>query len=127
MSQNQISPVTEIGFIDTARSHTASASTGLNGTVPAMLSIADMDRILLAAPFNLTQERIDSLTIWDKQYAIRTAFEAGTVDALDLLPVAITDAADPTNEVHPYGTVWIATTSGDTFQTAGDGNWKLLT
>lgn len=122
-----VSPVAEVGFVDTDRSTGPVAGVGLNGIAASMLSIENLDRLLLAAPFNFTQNRIDTMTLQDKQYAIKTAFDNGDVTALDLLPPVIATAAAPVDEVHPYGTVWHDTTAGgDVYQTAGDGNWIAI-
>lgn len=121
-----ISPVAEVAFIDTSRSPSATDELGFKGITQVILSNADMERILLAAPFAIPQGKVDGMTLMDKQYFIKTAVEQGTIDTLDLLPPAIEDADDPVDEVHPYGTVWIAGTSGNTFQTDGTGNWQQI-
>lgn len=127
MSQNMVSPVSEVGFIDLNRSHTYSGNVGHPGLAQVALSITSMDTILLAAPFSLSQLRVDSMTLQDKAYAIRVALEKGTITPSNLRPPIISTASAPTNQVHPYGTVWHNTSvGGDVYQTSGDGTWTVI-
>lgn len=121
MSQNQVSPVAEVAFISPGRE--ATPNIGFTGVTQVMLDTATMDDILTSSPISLSQSVVDGMTLMDKQYAIKTAIEQSTISTTDVLPAAVEDTADPVDEVHPYGTVWIASTSGNTFQTPGDGSW----
>lgn len=127
MSQNQISPVLTVGYIDKERSHTGPvAGEGFNGLARFMLSIADMDRILLLEPFSLTQRRLDSMTAHDKQFAIKTAFDNGDITPLNLFPPLIENTVNPVSEVEPFGTVWHNTVASTIFTTDGSGDWIQL-
>lgn len=119
-------PVATVSFIDKSRSTGPVAEESFSGVSQALLSIADMDRILLASPFSLSQKRVDSMSLSDKQYFIKTAVDEGTASTIDLLPPVITDTVAPTNEVHPYGTVWHDSVGVATYQTPGDGTWTQV-
>lgn len=125
MSQSQVSPVAEVGFVEVGRTPPDNA-TGYPGVAHALLSILDMDTVLLASPFSLTQARLDTMTLQDKQSAVKTALDNGDINSLGLLPPVVEAAADPNDEVMRYGTVWIAATSGNTFQTDGSGDWVQI-
>jgi len=125
MSQNMVSPVAEVGHLDPGRS--PSPSLGHVGIAHALLSIEEMDRVLATAPFgSLTELQRDRLTLNDKQRWIFDKIRSGAAATVDLLPPAVSVASDPSDEVHPYGTVWVNTSSGDVFQTPGDGTWAQV-
>jgi hypothetical protein len=50
----------------------------------------------------------------------------GSATTVNLLPPVVSDTSDPVAEVHPYGTAWHNTVSGDVFQTPGDGTWAQI-
>jgi len=118
-----VSPVATVGYVDTARSTGPTADLGHAGLAHALLSITEMDRVLMASPISFTQAYVDGLGVNDKQYLIRTFLDEGTIATTHLLPVHTTAAADPVAQVHPYGTIWRNTVTGDIWQTAGDGTW----
>jgi hypothetical protein len=84
-----------------------------------------MDRVLAASPLSLSANRISIMTATDKQAYIHHAFTNGDVTSIELMPPVVSDTEDPDDEIHPYGTVWINTATGDVFQTPGDGTWVL--
>ena len=127
MSQNMVSPVAEVGALDSVRAPNATDGLGHVGVAHALLSIAEMDRVLATAPFGtLTERQRDRLTLNDKQRWIMEKIKDGSATTVNLLPPLETDTGDPTTEVHPYGTVWHNTVSGDVFQTPGDGTWAQI-
>lgn len=122
MAQNQVIPVFGYGAIDTTRM-SGTDSLGHVGIAHALLSHEDMDRVLTAAPLSLSQSYVDTMTDNDKQYFIAQAVVNGDITTVELLPAIVEDAGDPTDEVHPYGTIWRNTTDQGIWQTPGDGTW----
>lgn len=125
MSQLQNDSVAPVGFVDKERSVSPLSTLSQPGITHVLLSQEDMDRIIVNV-LGKTQTFADGLTLLDKQFLIRSSVLNGVISSTDLLPTAVQTAADPSNEVHPYGTVWIASVSGNTFQTDGNGSWRQV-
>ena len=90
-------------------------------------SVEAMDLVLLS-DMAYAQANIDCMSINDKVYAIRKFIEGGGVPMAlhQPIPTQIEVASSPTNEKHPYGTVWLNTATQQVYQTPGDGTWTLL-
>lgn len=128
VSHAQIEPVLPVSFAGPPKS--AAPLTGDSAiaeeAVGHLASIKALDLVLLN-DMNVSQADIDSMTANDKQFAVKSYLDAGGTITPHVMPLpeAVENASAPVAQVHPYGTVWI-TTSGDVYQTPGDGTWDLL-
>lgn len=128
-SHAQLDNVNVVSFAGGPKSGApATSDSGLTTLQTAFLSsIESMDLVLLS-DMGYSQANVDCMNANDKVYAIRKFIEGGgVVKALHQpIPTQIEVASSPTNEKHPYGTVWLNTSTQQVYQTPGDGTWTLL-
>jgi hypothetical protein len=118
-------PVATISFVDPERSSGPTPESSLApGIVHSFSSIAELDAALEAAGDSASF--LTGLSLNDKIYRLRSYVADGTVTSASLLPAVTTDTSDPTDEVEPWGAVWVNTATPEVFQSDGQGNWTSI-
>ena len=128
-SHGQLDNVYVVSYAGGAK--TSAPLTGAGGLTPMNVaffsSIEAMD-LALTSDVGIKAADIPVMNGNDKVYALRKFLEGGGVlKALaQPLPTQIETTTSPTTEKHPWGTVWLNTTTQQVYQTPGDGTWVLL-
>lgn len=128
-SQGQLDNVIIVSYAGGDK--TAAPLDGSGGLTPMnaafFSSIETMDQALVD-DVGIKAADIPVMNVNDKVYALRKFLEGGgTLASLaQALPTHTETTSSPTNEVLPWGTVWLNTTTQQVYQTPGDGTWTLL-